>query len=395
MVPTIRHFLLMVAILLSTLVGVSFADGGTSTPGPVASVTVQPGDSLWAIAQRYGTTVEALKTTNHLAGDHLQPGTALQLPSGSDANPVTYVVQPGDSLYSIALGSHLSVEDLIAYNHLSGSVIRPGQKLVLRPGKSTPPALRVAVRSGDTLWGIAQAHGITVAALTGANGITANATLQPGETLVPGQYASASTDVGGAAPPTVSVTKGESLWSIAHANGTTVAALMSANGLSSTELFPGQSLTIVLPNELGRAAPPAGGPQPNSMKSMLWPIQGRITSYFGYRLLRVAGSNFHTGLDIAGHIGEPIHAAVGGTVALAGWNGGYGLCIIIRNGDTDYYYGHASVLLVQRGETVQAGALIARVGSTGDSTGPHVHFEIRVHNQPIDPLPYLDPRAGR
>jgi len=391
-----RRMLPIVATVALVAAGLSHAQGGSSSVGSIGNVSVQPGDSLWSIAQRYGTTVDSLKAANHLTSDSLQPGTALKLPAGSDATPGTYVVQAGDSLYNIALAFHLSVEDLIAYNGLSGSVIRPGEKLVLHPTRATPPALRTVVRRGDTLWGLAQRYGTTVAVLASANGIAANATLQPGETLrVPGQYAAANIDVGGAAPPTVTVTRGESLWSIAHANGTTVAALMSGNGLTSPELFPGQSLTIVLPNQLGRAVPEATQPQPNNMKAMLWPIRGRITSYFGYRLLRVAGSNFHTGIDIAGHIGEPIHAAVGGTVALAGWNGGYGLCVIIRNGNTEYYYGHASALLVRGGETVRAGELIARVGSTGDSTGPHLHFEIRANSQPIDPLPYLDPRAGR
>ena len=391
-----RRFLPIVAALGLLVAGLSYAQSGSSATPSSATVTVQPGDSLWSIAQRYGTTVAAIKAANHLSSDRLQPGTALELPAGSNAAPGTYVVQPGDSLYSIALAFHLNVEDLIAYNHLSGSVIRPGETLALHPSKTTPPHLRITVRSGDSLWALAQRYGTTVATLASANGITANTTLQPGESLtVPGQYATSTADQGGAAPPTVTVSKGESLWTIAHAHGTTVAALMSANDLTSTELFPGESLTIVLPGQLGRATPRVTQPQPNDMKAMLWPIHGRITSYFGYRLLRVAGSNFHTGIDIAGHIGEPIHAAVGGSVALAGWNGGYGLCVIIRNGDTDYYYGHASRLLVRPGEIVRAGQLIALVGSTGDSTGPHVHFEIRVHGLPIDPLPYLNPRAGR
>ena len=311
-VLTLRRWLPIVATLGLIVPNASLAQSGSAAASSSATVTVQPGDSLWSIAQRYGTTVGALKAANHLTGDSLQPGTELGLPAGSDATPGTYVVQPGDSLYSIALAFHLSVEDLIAYNDLSGSVIRPGQTLVLHPSKSTPPTLRITVRPGDSLWALAQRYGTTVATLASANGIAANATLQPGEALtVPGQYATATADQGGAAPPSVTVTKGESLWSIAHAHGTTVAALMSANDLSSTELFPGESLTIVLPGQLGRAVPQATQPQPNDMKAMLWPIRGRITSYFGYRLLRVAGSNFHTGIDIAGHIGESMGRHLG------------------------------------------------------------------------------------
>ncbi len=82
-------------------------------------------------------------------------------------------------------------------------------------------------------------------------------------------------------------------------------------------------------------------------------------------------------------------------MVLAGWNGGYGLCVIIKSGNTAYYYGHASALLVQQGQQVQEGQVIARVGTTGHSTGPHLHFEIRVDNEPVDPLPLLQTQASR
>jgi murein DD-endopeptidase MepM/ murein hydrolase activator NlpD len=128
---------------------------------------------------------------------------------------------------------------------------------------------------------------------------------------------------------------------------------------------------------------------------MVWPLVGPITSRFGYRRLTVAGSNFHTGLDIDGKTGDPIEAAVAGTVTFSGWNGGYGNCIIITVGDTEYYYGHASKLLAQVGDEVAAGQVIALVGSTGHSTGSHLHFEVRVDNEPVDPLPILQAQASR
>jgi len=359
------------------------------------SVTVQPGDTLWSLAQRYDTTVAALQKTNGLTGSALTPGSTLQLPKGGNANPDVYIVQPGDTLYNIALAFHLSVDDLIAYNDLSGSVIRPGQSLKLRPSTPPPAPLVVTVQPGDSLWSLAHSNQVSVTALAQANHLAQNGVIHPGDSLtIPGRYAAPVTDTGGPVPPTVTVTKGDSLWSIAHANGTTVAALMGANDLTSTEVFAGQTLRVVPPGQLGpaRAATLQPNPAPGAMR---WPIHGPITSHFGYRQLRVDGSNFHTGLDIAANSGTPIHAAVGGRVTLAGWDGGYGLLVVITNGNTAYYYGHTSAILVAKGQTVQAGQVIARVGTTGHSTGPHLHFEIRVDNEPVDPLPLLQTQASR
>lgn len=385
--PSRRHLAFAVLTVFCLSIGAAFAQPGR--------VTVQPGDTLWGLAQRYGTSVDALKQANGLTGSELTPGTSLALPRNGNANPDIYVVQPGDTLYNIALGFHLSVDDLIAYNDLSGSVIRPGQSLKLRPSTPPPKPLTITVQPGDSLWSVAQSHRVSVSALMQANHIDQGSIIHPGDTLtVPGRYAAPTTDTGGPVPPTVTVQPGDSLWSIAHDNRTTVAALMSANDLTSTALFAGQTLRVVPPDQLGPARSVALQPNPPP-GAMNWPITGPITSHFGFRQLMVDGSNFHTGIDIAATSGTPIHAAVGGRVTLAGWDGGYGLCVVITNGNTAYYYGHTSSVLVAVGQTVQPGQVIARVGTTGQSTGPHLHFEIRVDDEPVDPLPLLRTQASR
>ena len=122
-----------------------------------------------------------------------------------------------------------------------------------------------------------------------------------------------------------------------------------------------------------------------------WPVSGRITSYFGYRIHPVLRKRkYHTGLDIAAQSGTPIAAADNGVVIFSGSNGGYGKMIAIDHGkEQASLYAHCSALLVERGQTVEKGQTIARVGTTGLSTGPHLHFEIRKNGLPVDPLPYL------
>jgi hypothetical protein len=126
--------------------------------------------------------------------------------------------------------------------------------------------------------------------------------------------------------------------------------------------------------------------------SLKWPTPGinTITSPFGYRVDPVeGGGNFHTGVDIAAPMGTPVHAAADGVVVVAGWMGNFGYAIYIEHGDMVTIYAHLSQIAVQRGQQVKAGDVIAYSGSTGKSTGPHLHFEVRVHGQPVNPINYF------
>jgi murein DD-endopeptidase MepM/ murein hydrolase activator NlpD len=122
-----------------------------------------------------------------------------------------------------------------------------------------------------------------------------------------------------------------------------------------------------------------------SSAGIIWPAQGTVTSGFGYRW-----GALHAGIDIANNQGTPVRAAKAGTVILAGWNGGYGNCIVIdHGGGFSTLYGHNVRLRVSEGQRVSQGDLIADMGSTGNSTGPHSHFETRVNGNPQDPTRYL------
>ena len=116
-----------------------------------------------------------------------------------------------------------------------------------------------------------------------------------------------------------------------------------------------------------------------------WPLRGHISSYYGYR-----SRGFHTGLDIEGDTGDPYTAAAAGTVSSAGWSGGYGKMILIDHGNgVMTRYAHSSKLLVQVGQKVSQGETIGLVGTTGNTTGPHLHFEIIINGDTVNPLKYL------
>jgi murein DD-endopeptidase MepM/ murein hydrolase activator NlpD len=98
----------------------------------------------------------------------------------------------------------------------------------------------------------------------------------------------------------------------------------------------------------------------------------------------------HTGIDISAGTGTSIRAASAGTVVSAGWRGGYGKCVVIsHSGGLATLYAHQSEILVEVGQTVKRGEVIGKVGSTGYSTGPHLHFEVRANGSPVDPMGYL------
>lgn len=144
-----------------------------------------------------------------------------------------------------------------------------------------------------------------------------------------------------------------------------------------------------------RAAAGIAGSQPQHISgapsSFSWPVTGTITSPYGWRQNPFGGGpEFHDGLDIAAPMGTTITAAASGTIIMAQWYGGYGNYVLIdHGGGISTGYGHMSAIYVSVGQHVKRGQAIGAVGSTGASTGPHVHFEVRRNGKPIDPTPWL------
>jgi murein DD-endopeptidase MepM/ murein hydrolase activator NlpD len=142
---------------------------------------------------------------------------------------------------------------------------------------------------------------------------------------------------------------------------------------------------IAAAQQAAQAATSTSSAPPPSNGQLGWPVAGPVTSGFGSRWGRM-----HEGIDIGVPEGTPVHAAAAGTVIYAGWMSGYGNIVVIDHGNgISTAYAHNSQLIVGQSATVGKGFVIALSGNTGHSTGPHVHFEVRVNGTPVDPLGYL------
>ncbi|MCS7239684.1 MAG: M23 family metallopeptidase [Candidatus Bipolaricaulota bacterium] len=227
------------------------------------------------------------------------------------------------------------------------------------------------VRAGDTLSAIATRYGVPLSWLAISNNLTST-TIYPGQRLLIPKDGVLHT-----------VKSGETLSSIAKAYGVAEDVIRTANGVAD-EPKPGTRLYIPNPNTLPGSSSSTG-------YRFIWPVRGTISSTFGPRIHPIYGvPSFHTGIDIAVPEGTPVRAAAAGTVSFAGWEEGFGLLVVIDHGDGyKSYYGHLSKLLTSTGQKVLAGETIALSGNTGLSTGPHLHFEVRYSDSPVDPRPLL------
>ncbi len=180
------------------------------------------------------------------------------------------------------------------------------------------------------------------------------------------------------------VAPGDNLRVIAKRYQVEWTALAEANALADQDFIRvGQVLIIPQAGSPAAAPATATAAKPSCYP---WPLNGSITKHYGGR-----HDAFHHGLDIAAPTGTPIAAVDGGRVTWAGWKSIYGLCVTIDHGQgRKTLYGHASELLVQKGNIVTAGQIIAKIGSTGRSTGPHLHLEIYDNGKTVDPLAFLE-----
>ncbi len=248
---------------------------------------------------------------------------------------IYYTVKPGDTVSTIAQKFEISVNTILWENNLSAySIIRPGDKLAILPFSGVTHT----IKRGDTLNKIAKKYNISEEKILQANKIDDPSHLKIGEKLlIPGgtkqRYA--------------------------------IASYRSYSGISAI-----------------RNIVKAPSSKPVAGNKMNWPTVGhRITQYYSWR---------HHGLDIANKIGTPIYAADAGIVEKAGWSRGYGYNIVINHGGgKKTRYAHLSKFYVKKGQRVSKGETIGAMGSTGWSTGPHLHFEVIINGKRYNPLNYI------
>lgn len=224
------------------------------------------------------------------------------------------------------------------------------------------------VRKGDTMGAIARRYGFSEEKLAQANQLRDSNHIFEGQALmIPGAVLH------------YQVSNGETLSAIAHKFGVNSRELARMNELADPDhLREGQQLSIPAGQgggslQVSRALP---------LSQLIWPVQGWISSPYGMR-----DGAMHEGVDIAADQGQPVRAVKDGRVVFAGPRGTYGETVIIDHGaGLRTLYAHNSRLLVSEGQRVLAGQSIARVGSTGRSTGPHLHLEVLLNGVPFDPL---------
>ncbi len=375
--------------------------------------TIRAGDTLSAIARRYGVSVSDLVAANGLSNpDAIFAGQQITIPvlGGSAPAPQTnredmvYTLQRGDSLYRISLIYSVSVDDLLAANDLaSPNAVYPGLQIRIpttggaAADASQPSTTSVGrtyvVRPGDTLSRIAVQFGVTVDGLVAANGITRPDRIYAGQVIVLPEAGASARPAPARTATSHLVRPGETLSQIALRYGVTVHSLAVANNiLNPSRIYAGMILSIPAAQAGAnsvRYASVGAGLCPNAQ------VTRSGTGYFirpthGY-VISQHYSAYHAGIDLAAEVGTDVFAADSGTVVYAGWNPvGYGNLVVLDHGNGwRTYYAHLSKVNVACGDWVVRGTVIGEVGSTGNSTGPHLHFEMLRFGVAVNPTGYI------
>lgn len=227
------------------------------------------------------------------------------------------------------------------------------------------------VKAGETIYNISRMYGIDVQTIIGANSDASNlGRLHAGQEL----------KILGTKGVLHRMNASESIKDVARLYHVSANSIISYNGLKNRRIKAGDTVVVPGANPVDFVALNKSG-----TGQYLWPVRGKITSLFGGRW-----GQLHAGIDISVPIGTPVKAAKSGRVTVSRWWGAYGYAVEIKHADnTVTRYGHNSKLIVAEDQYVYQGQIIALSGNTGRSTGPHVHFEIRIKGKAVNPMIYL------
>ncbi|MBC7331737.1 MAG: M23 family metallopeptidase [Synergistetes bacterium] len=322
---------------------------------------------------------------------------SLEIPPLPEIKKIPFVAYRIDGVIGRGLSLAISVDRLgklfaLGVNSYLGVKVPSGGKLfleiegeVLAKEKENP--LRVVtyvVKPGDTLWDISKKFNISIDTIISANELKNLDLLKIGQVLkIP--------NVSGVFHK---VKAGDSLYEIAKLYKADIKEIEKYNIDKDLKTLKVGTLIFVPGGKLPEKPNPSRPrwlASRGTSRTFMWPLRGRITSRFGWRRDPLSRRReFHTGLDIAAERGAYIRASRSGKVVYAGWRSGYGLLIVIdHGGGWETYYAHCSRVNVRKGQYVRRGEVIGRVGSTGRTTGPHLHFEVRKGGRPLNPLYYL------
>lgn len=261
---------------------------------------------------------------------------------------IAYRVKTGDTFQSIGNRYGVSWELVAAMNNVAAPYdLKPGQQIYI----PRDPQTEIVVAKGDTLWDLSRKYDVDLGTFMVYNGLYANDVLDVGQVLYVPNHASIGEPV-------------------ITASSQAIASRSAATVNRRTTTATATKTSTITASKAGWSLP----------------IHGTVTSEYGKRK-----SGSHHGIDLAAPQGTTIKAAKGGTVLHSGWyNNIYGNAVIIDHGNGQKtLYGHCSKTTAKEGATVAAGEAIAKVGSTGRSTGPHVHFEIYINGKTVNPRNYL------
>jgi len=245
--------------------------------------------------------------------------------------------------------------------------------------RTTDLVLKYVVATGEQLSKIASRLGVTIGAIMASNRIFSSEEIKEGQLLcVPREGILHS------------IKSGQTLTDISLTYGTTVDEIVEANGITDPSMiYAGEEIIISHPRSLpwGNVIHFSQGKEVR----FIWPLFGPVVSPFGWRIHPILGNyHHHNGIDIDVAVGTTVYAAAPGKVYFVGEENGYGTLVILEHSDGYYtFYGHLSEVPVYKGQFVEVGQPIAESGNSGISSGPHLHFEIRNHEFPVDPLRFL------